>query len=555
MSGTFSVLLLRGDANVQYNTDAAPVVPYVMQPLFLAGLLALIVQWRLPRSWLLGSLVFITAAPAVLSIEPAHGLRITGAFAIFPLVVGVGTAAVVSIAGRFQTRVRYVVYSLLVLAGIVGMVWARQAYLNFWQKPSSIFMFGRDLTYGEWFFRTDQRDLGAWLNVQTAPMLAPVNQLLPQTTHAWLQPQYPTVVSASQGFSLPPDTQVVIPWALELGTFNTGDRYFALLHDHTITLLPPLTEESHKSLLEKFEAAPLVSRANGNPLLKVIPAASLSPLTFDPPQVTTSPDQPLASLPNGLLVTDWWGPTTLAGEAEQTVTYMLNWSTTRPQRSVLSSFVGLLTVNNERKAGVDTKMTRWLHPTWTWEPNRPAPATYTFTVPAGLAPGAYRLAMIMESELTTIGWVKVPQAAPPPAEVGRVHPDALFNGEFLLYGAEVKDEESGNFHLSLYWQAEAERPITDAIIFIHVQSNDGALVAQADSQPWGGQYPTFIWSEGERVQTDYTFNLGEVAPENVTLWVGMYTFPSLARLEIAQAEGLTEDNRLRLGSLADLLAP
>lgn len=553
VGGTFSVLVVKGDGNVQYNADSAPVVPIVMLPLFVIGLFALIAQWYQPRSWLLFSLIFITAVPAVLSIEPAHGLRITGEFAVVPLLIGLGTSAVLGLAERFQLRVRYTVYGLLAVIALIGIGWARQTYVNVWQKPSTIPMFGRDLTYGEWFFRTDQRDLAEWINDQSDPMLVPVDQLLPQTTHAWLLSHYPTVRAADANFVLPANTQIVIPWTLELGDFNTNAYHFALLDQGTITLLPPLADEAHKKLLEAFDSALLVTRANGNPLVKVISTPDIVSLAFESPQVMTQPDQPLVSLPNGLLVTGWWGPNMLSGETEQIVTYMLNWATTQPQRDVLSSFVGLLTVNNERKAGVDTKMTRWLYPTWTWQPNTPVPVTYTFTVPAGLDPGAYRLALIMGDELTTVGWVKVPQAAPPPAEAGNLHPDALFNNEFRLYGAEAMDEGGGNIHLSLYWQSQTERSIADAIIFVHVQGGDGAIIAQADAQPWGGQYPTFIWSQGERVQTDYSLNIGETLPEEATIWIGMYTFPSLARLEVSEAGGLVEDNRLKLGSLAELL--
>ena len=551
--GTLSVLFLRGDGNVQYNTDNAPVVPFVMQPLFAIGILALLFQWRQTRSWLLFSLILITAAPAVLSIEPAHGLRITGAFAIFPLVVGLGTSAVLDYVERFPTQIHFATNGLLMAAVLIGVLWARQTYVDFWQKPSAILMFGRNLTYGEWFFRPDQRDLALWIRSQSGPVLVPVDQLLPQTTHAWLLPRYPNVAADDEHFVLPTDTQVAIPWALELGDFNTDARHFALLDDGIITLLPPLSEGSHETLNAKLDSAPIVTRSNGNPLVKVIPSTEVSAITFDPPQVAAAPEKPIISLPNGLLVTSWWGPKTLSPELEQTITYMLNWVTTQPQRHDYYSFVGLLTTNNNRQAGVDAEMTRWLYPTWTWRPNTPTPVTYSFTVPAGLDPGAYRLVLIMNGELITIGWVKVPQTDPPLAEAGSLHPNALFNNDFLLYGADAIDEGNGAVRLSLYWQSQTERPPTDGIVFIHAQTKEGALVAQADAQPWGGQYPTFIWSEGERIRTDYVLDIGDTSPADVDIWVGMYTFPSLARLEITPADGGVKDNRLRLGNLLELL--
>jgi hypothetical protein len=240
-------------------------------------------------------------------------------------------------------------------------------------------------------------------------------------------------------------------------------------------------------------------------------------------------------------------------DSEQTVTYTLEWATRYPQRHDYRSFVGLLTYNNERKAGVDAKMTRWLYPTWTWQPDTPTPVTYTFTVPAGLDPGAYRLALIMDDQLTTLGWVKVPQANLPAPDAGSVHPDAVFDNSFTMYGASAQDEGNGNVRISFYWQSNVERSVTDAIIFIHAQTKDGQLVAQADAQPWLGQYPTFIWSKGERVRTDYSLNIGSTPITDVEVWVGMYTFPSLARLTVIQNDTPVKDNRLHVGSLVALL--
>ena len=57
--GTYSILFLQGDKNVQYNTDGVPVTPFMFQPLFGLGVLMLLAQWRRPRSWLLLPLLFL----------------------------------------------------------------------------------------------------------------------------------------------------------------------------------------------------------------------------------------------------------------------------------------------------------------------------------------------------------------------------------------------------------------------------------------------------------------------------------------------------------------
>lgn len=540
-----TVWFVRGDGNVQYNTDQAPVVPFVFQPVFALGALILLIRFRRSESALLAALLFATTAPATFSGEPLHGLRVSGAYASFPLVVGAGAGALARLPFK-----RGIPLALAALSAW-GVLWARQTYVNFWSRPSSIVMFGRDLTYGEWFFRPDERDLARWIESQTTPTLVTLDPLLHQTTRAWLLNAYPAVDAAGDNFTLPPETRIAVPWWLELGDFDAGSRHYALFQDGTITLLPPITEETHQIIVARLQSAQTINRPNGDLMVKVIPPGAR--VEFEPRRAAAAPSGPLARTESDLLVIGWWGPETLPSGPEQTVTYTLEWMTPRPQRHDYRSAIGLLTYNNDRKAGVDAEMTRWLYPTWAWRPDTPTSVTYPFDVPAGLEPGAYRLTLIMGDQLTTLGWVKVAQSSLPAPDAGAAHPNAVFGDSFVLYGAGAADEGNGGVRVSLYWLSNVERSPTDAIIFVHVQDEGGQLVAQADAQPWQGQYPTFIWSEGERVQTDYVFDLAGSSVEELDVWVGMYTFPSLARLNVVQGGAPVKDNRLYVGSLADLL--
>ena len=532
----------KGDGNPQYNVGPTPVLPVIFNAVFLLGLVALVSRFRHPASWLIVALLFLVTLPVIMSKEIPHGLRIIGAFAVFPLALGVGVGW--GLTWRLP-RLRSFVVAALAVVTLINVIVTRQTYVGYWQNPGTLVMFGRDLSLGEWYFRPDRRDLARWLAAQSEPVLVPLDELNTQTTRAWLMTAYPQVITADYTFAIPPNARLVIPWALESGDYRRSTRNFGLLQNGAILILPPFTVETHSALIAGLDDAETVTRRNGEPMAKVL-AVNTAQIEFEP--LAGKSDVAFA---NEMRVVGWSGPTTLNGNVEQTVTYTVNWATDVPQRHDYRSFIGLLTQNFERVAGVDVEVWRWLFPTWIWRPGEVAPFPYTFNVPAGLAPGPYQLVVGLNGEINQIGWVKVPQSAMPDEAAGQVKPDVVVGDVFKLYGASATTLPDGQVSLSLFWESSAEWPEIDATIFIHVQNAGGDLIAGQDARPDG--YPTFIWSKGERVQTDYTLNLSGASADDLKVSVGMYTFPSLTRLPVFQNGELVADARVELGLLTELM--
>jgi 4-amino-4-deoxy-L-arabinose transferase-like glycosyltransferase len=533
----------KGDGNPQYNVGPTPVLPVIFNAVFLLGLVALVSRFRHPASWLIAALLFLVTLPVLMSKEIPHGLRIIGAFAVFPLVVGAGAGW--GLQWRLPRRRSFVVAALAAIT-FINVIVTRQTYMAYWQNPGTLVMFGRDLSLGEWYFRPDRRDLARWLAAQSEPALVPLDELNTQTTRAWLMTAYPDVTTADRSFTIPSNTQLVIPWALEMGDYRRSTRNFGLLQNGTMTILPPLQVAAHSALVADLDRAATVKRENGDPMAKVLPV-NASQIEFEP--VAGKSDVAFA---NEMRVAGWSGPAALDGNVEQTVTYTVNWVTDIPQRHDYRSFIGLLTPDFERVAGVDVEVWRWLFPTWIWRPGEIAPFPYTFNVPAGLAPGPYQLVAGLNGEINQIGWVKVPQPAMPDEAAGQVKPDVVVGDIFKLYGASAATLPDGQVKLSLFWESLVERPEIDATIFIHVQNAGGDLIAGQDARPDG--YPTFIWGKGERVQTDYTLNLPGAPADDLKVSVGMYTFPSLTRLPVLRKGELVADARVELGPLTELMS-
>lgn len=91
------------------------------------------------------------------------------------------------------------------------------------------------------------------------------------------------------------------------------------------------------------------------------------------------------------------------------------------------------------------------------------------------------------------------------------------------------------------WRALA--PIhEDFTAFIHVLDASGQLVAQSDTQPLNGRYPTSQWSAGVHVGDQMTIQLPAALPPGLyEMRLGLYHQPDAARLQVSQAHQVRDD--------------
>jgi hypothetical protein len=565
----------RGDINPQYNVDSAPMLPPVFDLIFRFGLLALLVRIRQPSSILIAALLVLCAIPAAAANEIPHGLRIAGEYAVFPLVIGTGVACVLALANYLpRADIRRLVYAVILVAvaalTVVTFRDSRATYAAYWHKPLIWEVYDRQLPSGEWFFRTSERDFGRWLAAAQPPLLVPLDELNRPTTRTWLLPEYPDVTTAGDSFVLPAGTRLVVPWWLEKDDLLRETRAYGLLQNGTITLLPPLSVETHAQLLAEIDDAEAVTRPNHDLMARVKPVPDDFTLAFEP---RANRESPLAIFDGQIALLGWRGPDTLRPDSEaQTLTYTLDWAADGSARHQYSTFVQLQTQDQQRLAGDDVLIWRWLYPSTLWSKNDQVPDPHMLTIPANLEPGAYRLVVgayvtvfVGErvdvtapdgtplGDMATVGWIKVPQRETPEPDPAAVPFDATLGDSFALRSARADRLEDGRIRLVLDWEALTDRPGIDATIFVHALGPDGTSITQDDTRPWGGSYPTFIWDAGERVRTEHILSLDDTAPENVTLIAGMYTFPDLTRLSVQQNGTPEPDGAVQLGRVASLL--
>jgi hypothetical protein len=86
--------------------------------------------------------------------------------------------------------------------------------------------------------------------------------------------------------------------------------------------------------------------------------------------------------------------------------------------------------------------------------------------------------------------------------------------------------------LTLFWQALA--PVTtDYTTFLHLRDAAGATLAQWDSPPLDGAYPTSRWQPGQTIIDPKTLTLpATLPPGRYILFIGLYRLDTLERLPV-----------------------
>jgi hypothetical protein len=89
----------------------------------------------------------------------------------------------------------------------------------------------------------------------------------------------------------------------------------------------------------------------------------------------------------------------------------------------------------------------------------------------------------------------------------------------------------------------------DYTVFLHLVGPDGSL-AQADSPPAGGSYPTSAWLPGEVITEERLISRSDLAAGGYRVLVGMYLLETGERLAVTESDGtLIPDGTIELAQV------
>ncbi len=134
-----------------------------------------------------------------------------------------------------------------------------------------------------------------------------------------------------------------------------------------------------------------------------------------------------------------------------------------------------------------------------------------------------------------------------------------YGGKAELVGYELSTQEvrpGESLEMTLYLRA-IEKMDNDYTLYIHLFGQDGERVAQLDSWPGSGAYPTSLWRPGTLLQDRYRLTVSPEAAAPSALWaeVGFYDPANWERLAPRDAQGREVSPRIARLKLASSQTP
>ncbi len=236
-----------------------------------------------------------------------------------------------------------------------------------------------------------------------------------------------------------------------------------------------------------------------------------------------------------LRLTGWSAPSRTAVPGEVLPVY-LNWEAQEDLDTDYVVFTHLLDLNGKSPVGWDSQPMHAETATSTWKRGQKMEDPHGLLLPADLPPGRYSLEVGIYP-LGSTARIKVQQLGAPEADrvligpfrVGigtqQVSPHSATNtpltGLGTLLGYDIGTPTESSLPVTLYWKA-GQKVDQDYTITVQVLSAAGKLVAQHDSQPAGGTYPTSIWEPGDIVPDSHAVNLDTVPAGEYRVIVAVY---------------------------------
>ena len=147
-----------------------------------------------------------------------------------------------------------------------------------------------------------------------------------------------------------------------------------------------------------------------------------------------------------------------------------------------------------------------------------------------------------------LGPLKV--SPPPPSRPPAVTTDFRFGESLVLVGYDVdpaRPTPGGNLAVTLRWHA-LTKPTADYVVSVQLLDAAGRLVAQHDSPPESGNYPTLFWEAGEQTADRHIIAIPKDAPHGAyTVVTVVYSSQDQKRLRVAGATDHALLGQLALG--------
>ncbi len=240
------------------------------------------------------------------------------------------------------------------------------------------------------------------------------------------------------------------------------------------------------------------------------------------------------------------------------------WRALEARREALQLTVRLLD-SSERELTVTSGNLFGTLPSGARPPQQIVRVPWELRAPEGAAPGLYHLELDVDAEgvgrlpvlsatrqpvsdKLFLSPFKIPPAPPSAFELQSAQQVAVkFGDSISLRGYKVQQDDV--LGITLYWSSLAEMK-RDYTVFVHLLDSKGNLIAQRDTEPLDGLYPTSLWGSHEIVRDDYAIPLPrDLKAGDYKVEVGLYEYPSLVRLPATDPAGNVLGDHLTLSEI------
>ena len=516
---TAGVFGFAGDGSWERNVSGRPVFDPASSILFVLGIVICLRHWREPAKAFILLWFATMLLPCILApVDAPNYLRLIGVIpAVFALpAIGFSWLTDLRIAAR-PRRWHHLLPSVIAIAGFVAIcVSTGVTYFGRWaHAPQVIDTFGSD----------------RWLAIQDA---------VARSHHELVY------LGSGERDDLPAHFVFGDAPPVHIRMFDGSQSLILPGSGESATYVFPASRSPGRGLLQRvFPDGPVATRSSGGAIVSAYRLSdSRQPLV---PEVSL--DMRFGDSLH--LIGCDFSRTVYSGE-ESSVTWY--WETLEQHDRDLVFFHHLLDVEGRRVGQRDSRVL----PARYWESGTRGLSFFSVVADPNAPSGAYWLSVGVYDRATLqrlpvfdsqgrpigdqvrLGPLKVHGRSPQPPPIQHELQGVLFADSIGLRGYDISWSESDGkamADLTLYWEAYA-RPSRDYTMFVHLLDRRKQMLAQADSPPMGGGYPTSLWDDGDVVIDQRRLLLDRMTEaSDLAMLIGLYEPETGKRLPVVSPSG------------------
>ena len=163
---------------------------------------------------------------------------------------------------------------------------------------------------------------------------------------------------------------------------------------------------------------------------------------------------------------------------------------------------------------------------------------------------------LLISLIALFGYLAPAYARPPGFDQANIvnETNLSFDGLVTLRGYDISQDAVSPgevLKVILFWEVTAEPP-GDYFEFVHLIDEQDLMIAQRDTHPGLGLFPSSQWQPGDRFQETITIDIPDVAytPATGTLSVGFYAPQEGYRLGVFSPDGMPQGDAVQLSQVS-----